>query len=212
MKIAALTVGVIGTNCYLVSDEAGNTAIIDPGAQPEKISAYLEKEHLIPRMILLTHGHFDHIGGVSFLQQRYGIPVCVPADDAEMLDDNQKNGSGAFGFPVTAVSGARLLKDGEEVQAGKLKFVILHTPGHTRGSSCYRIEDALFTGDTLFCGGVGRTDLYGGNLSDLKASVRLLAELPGDFQVYPGHGESTTLAAERAANPYMGRNGYDTLF
>ena len=104
------------------------------------------------------------------------------------------------------------MKNGEEVQAGKLKFVILHTPGHTRGSSCYRIEDALFTGDTLFCGGVGRTDLYGGNLSDLKASVRLLADLPGDFRVYPGHGESTTLAAERAANPYMGRNGYDTLF
>lgn len=212
MKITALTVGAIQTNCYLVSDQNGDAVIIDPGEQPEKIAACLAEEGLDPLAILLTHGHFDHIGGVSALKERYAIPVYIHGEDAEMLADAEKNGSTAFGLRVPEVSGAQALMDGETVKAGNMTFTLLHTPGHTKGSCCYRAGDALFTGDTLFCGGAGRTDLYGGSWPQLLHSLQRLAALPGNFHIYPGHGAFSTLNAERAENPYMGMEHHDNLF
>lgn len=212
MKITALTVGPVGTNCYLVSDGNGDAAVIDPGAEGRRILACIAEEGLTPKAILLTHGHFDHIGAVGALQKAFGIPVYIHTDDLEMLSDGEKNGSFAFGFPEASVSGAQTLSDGETVRAGELAFTLIHTPGHSKGSCCYRCGGVLFTGDTLFDGGVGRTDLYGGSGRELTASLKKLAGLPGDYQVDPGHGSFTTLAAQRAENPYMGMNGYDDLF
>ncbi|MGI5857197.1 MAG: MBL fold metallo-hydrolase [Candidatus Merdivicinus sp.] len=212
MKITALTVGAIQTNCYLVSDQNGDAVIIDPGAEPEKIAACLAEEGLNPLAILLTHGHFDHIGGVSALKERFGIPFYLHGADTEMQADAKKNGSAAFGMPVPDLSGARTVADGETVKAGNMTFTLLHTPGHTKGSCCYQAGDALFTGDTLFCGGVGRTDLYGGDWREILQSLGKLAALPGKFHIYPGHGPFSSLDAERAENPYMGMNKHDDLF
>ena len=212
MKITALTVGPVETNCYLVSDGDGVTAILDPGAEPEKIVACMEEDGLTPGAILLTHGHFDHIGGAAALQERFSIPVYIHRADGEMLTDDEKNAGAAFGLPAEKVEGTRLLNGGESVSVGALSFLLLHTPGHSKGSCCYRVGDALFSGDTLFRGGVGRTDLYGGSWRELLASVGRLAALKGDFHVYPGHGALTTLDEERKKNPYMGMSGHDDLF
>lgn len=204
MRIYTLQVGEIGTNCYLVASDAGNAAIVDPGAEPERIAAALERHSLTPRLILLTHGHFDHIGGAEALRQRYHIPLYVHAADAELLSDPAKNGGkGLMGREVTAGCD-HLLVDGDRIPLDELEFQVIHTPGHTKGSACFSAEDALLTGDTLFCRGIGRTDLYGGSFPEIRRSLSRLAALEGDRRVFPGHGPATTLDAERAENPYLG--------
>ena len=204
MRIYTLQVGEIGTNCYLVASDAGNAAIVDPGAEPERIAAALERHSLTPRLILLTHGHFDHIGAAEALRQRYHIPLYVHAADAELLSDPAKNGGkGLMGREVTAGCD-HLLVDGDRIPLDELEFQVIHTPGHTKGSACFSAEDALLTGDTLFCRGIGRTDLYGGSFPEIRRSLSRLAALEGDRRVFPGHGPATTLDAERAENPYLG--------
>lgn len=204
MRIYTLQVGEIGTNCYLAASDAGNAAIVDPGAEPERIAAALERHSLTPRLILLTHGHFDHIGGAEALRQRYHIPLYVHAADAELLSDPAKNGGkGLMGREVTAGCD-HLLVDGDRIPLDELEFQVIHTPGHTKGSACFSAEDALLTGDTLFCRGIGRTDLYGGSFPEIRRSLSRLAALEGDRRVFPGHGPATTLDAERAENPYLG--------
>lgn len=204
MRIYTLQVGEIGTNCYLAASDAGNAAIVDPGAEPERIAAALERHSLTPRLILLTHGHFDHIGAAEALRQRYHIPLYVHAADAELLSDPAKNGGkGLMRREVTA-GYDHLLVDGDRIPLDELEFQIVHTPGHTKGSVCFAAEDALLAGDTLFCRGIGRTDLYGGSFPEIRRSLSRLAALEGDRRVFPGHGPATTLDAERAENPYLG--------
>lgn len=204
MRIYTLQVGEIGTNCYLAASDAGNAAIVDPGAEPERIAAALTQYSLTPAFILLTHGHFDHIGAAEALRQWYHIPLYVHAADAELLSDPAKNGGkGLMGREVTA-DYDHLLVDGDRIPLDELEFQVIHTPGHTKGSVCFAADGLLLTGDTLFCRGIGRTDLYGGSFPEIRRSLSRLAALEGDRRVFPGHGPATTLDAERAENPYLG--------
>lgn len=195
MEIRVLPLGDYQTNCYLIWDEEKNCAVIDPGDEPERVLEQVRKECLQIKAILLTHGHFDHVGGVRTIAQKTGCAVYLHEKELEL--------------PSFLTAGplyhTDIYKEGDCVFVGSLRFSVLETPGHTMGSVCLRCGETLFTGDTLFAGSCGRTDL-GGSWAQLSQSLARLSALKGDFTVYPGHGESTTLQKERESNPYMGRN------
>lgn len=195
MKMITLPLGDYQTNCYLVWDEEKNCAVIDPGYQPEQILKTAQQEGLSIRAIFLTHGHFDHVGGVRFIAQKTGCSVYLHEKELELSPF----------LTAGPLYHTDFFKEGDCVFVGTLRFSVLETPGHTKGSVCLRCGEALFTGDTLFAGSCGRTDL-GGSWTELSHSLARLAALKGDYAVYPGHGEASTLDRERKNNPYMGRN------
>lgn len=203
MKLDSLAVGLIGTNCYLLWDEtAGNAAaIVDPGGSADQILAKIKQNNLDVKMILLTHGHFDHVLGVPDILAAYpGLPVYITETDYPEARDG-----GQFGYSMGEVSSVHFYDEGDTVELGHLKIDVLRTPGHTPGSVTLRVEDVLFTGDTLFRGSCGRTDFPGGSFGDMQRSLKRLADLPGDYRVYPGHEGSSTLDYERKYNPFMQR-------
>lgn len=193
MKIRTLTLGDYQTNCYLVSDEDGVTAVIDPGYEPQTVLSVLQAEHLQLGAILLTHGHFDHVGGVKALAKDAVCPVWMHKAEQTMPPQIT---AGELYFTDS-------YDDGDTVQVGKLTFSVLHTPGHTPGSVCLRCEDVLFSGDTLFAGSCGRTDLPGGSMAQMRESLARLRKIPENLTVCPGHGEATALERERLRNPYF---------
>ncbi len=194
MKFDILTLGDYSVNCYLVWDEQSmRCAIVDPGYRPDVISAKLDALGLSPAMILLTHAHFDHVGAVGVLREKYRIPVYVHEAELE-LPAHLTDG------PIPCTS---FYRDGDSVSLDGLTFRVLHTPGHTPGSVCLICDGSIFSGDTLFAGVCGRTDMEGGNMFQMIGSLRKLRALDGDFAVYPGHGPATTLSYERKNNLYM---------
>lgn len=213
MRIWSRALGDFGTNCYIIAcPETGASAVIDPGTPDPWIKQTLDENGLKPSLILLTHGHLDHIGGVKWVKSFTGAPVLVHADDAEMLPDPHRNGSAYFGMSITAPAPDRLLQDGDEVAVGNLTFRVLHTPGHTPGGVCFYLAPKqgkegpghLIDGDTLFAGSVGRTDLPGGSMESIMQSIRTkMLTLPPDTVVYPGHGPTTTIGDEAEYNPYV---------
>ena len=203
MKIQALQVGSIGTNCYILCDEAAKVcAVIDPGAEPELILSAAEKLDCTVDKILLTHGHYDHTGGVAALLEALP-PTAVYIHQAD-FDSPQTQL-----FPLKSelsripFGGVNFYGEGDRITVGPLELQVLHTPGHSEGSVTLLCGDALFCGDTLFAGSCGRTDLYGGSMKQMMASLSRLAALPGDYRVLPGHMEPSTLDRERRYNPYM---------
>ena len=194
MKIQKIPVGMLQENCYFVSDEDGETAVIDPGDEAELLLARLERGGLTPRCILLTHGHFDHVGAAASLAERYHCPVYLHEAD-RALPERLTGGT----LPQT-----QALHEGDELAVGALRFRVLETPGHSAGSVSLLCGDALFSGDTIFAGGSwGRTDFPGGSEPAIRASLRRLAALPPQTRVFPGHGPETTIAAECACDPFM---------
>ena len=203
MKIVTLPVGELGTNCYIATDENGTAAIIDPGADAHAILRVLQDEGVRIGGILLTHAHFDHIGAVNTLAE--DVSVFCHRLDVPALQDGRLNLSALFGRPLAPIADAVCVEDGDTIAIGELTFTVLHTPGHTVGSCCYRLGDVLFAGDTLFRDSIGRTDFPGGDFAVMRQSLARLAALDGELTVYPGHGEMTTIARERQYNPYIAR-------
>ena len=192
------------TNCYVLAAAAGQDAvIIDPGADAGKIEEVLRRHSLRPALIINTHGHYDHIGE----DDHFDAPVIVHADDAGMLVEPRRNFSAVFGIAFKVKKQVKHVKDGDSLSAGGVVLRVLHTPGHTAGGISLLVEKPaehiVFTGDALFAGSIGRTDL-GGSEEQLLKSVRAkLLSLPDDTVVYPGHGPATTIGEERMNNPFL---------
>ncbi len=203
MKIVMLSVGSLEANCYLVASEQGNVAVIDPGAEAGRILEYLKTNQLTAKKILLTHGHFDHIGGVKELMEATEAKLVIHEADVAMLSDGRKNLSAAFGKPYPPMTAERLVQDGDIVTLDELSFTVLHTPGHTPGSVCYLMGETLFSGDTLFRDSIGRIDFPGGDMREMSASLQRLQELPENTAVLSGHGAQTTMGREKQYNPYL---------
>ncbi len=205
MLIARLAVGPLQTNCYLYGcPETRRAAVIDPGADGDLIRRELERYGYKLSKVILTHGHGDHIMGLEELLAYGEAEVMIHAEDAVMLADPELNLSIHMGRSFAFRKPVMELQDGQEIAVGKLKLRVVHTPGHTRGSICLVGEGLVFSGDTLFSGGVGRTDLPGGSMTTLMRSIReKLLVLPDEKVVYPGHGPETTIGAERIDNPYL---------
>lgn len=205
MEIIELTVGPVQTNCYIMAKEGKDLCVvIDPGEEPEKIAEYIKKKNWSCAAILLTHGHFDHITGVSCLAAITGAKVYAGEAEKELLSDPVLNCSGMAGNAV-ALEPEYFLRDGEKIEIADISFETIATPGHTVGGCCYYIPDSgiLFSGDTLFMESVGRTDLPTGNMHKLIESVRnRIFTLPDSVKIYPGHGPETSVAYEKENNPY----------
>ena len=193
MEIKALTPGGFAANCYLVS-EGEDAVLIDCTAPLSDVRDALGTKKL--HAILLTHGHFDHMLTADAVRTRFDVPLYLHEADADCPADGQKNAYAVF-FGMDRAYGApsHTLKHADSLVFGALTLTVSHVPGHTRGCVTYRVGDALFTGDTLFAAGVGRTDLYGGDTDKLLHSLRRLADLPRTLRIYPGHGEDATLGA-----------------
>lgn len=204
MKIIKLTLGMLAVNCYIVKYSENKAAIIDPGDEGEKIVKELERQDLDPTQIILTHGHFDHIGAAAFLKEKYNIPLYICEKDNIMLSDREKSGAYIAPFvKYNTVKADGFLKEGDIIELGEASLKVMETPGHSEGSICLMGEDFIFTGDTLFQGSVGRTDLFSGSGKKLMESVKRLAGLEKDYRLYCGHGEDTSLEAERSFNPFF---------
>lgn len=191
MKIRNLSPGGFASNCYLLQ-KGQDAVLIDCTASEQKIKDALGDAKL--HAVLLTHGHFDHMLTAARVASAFGVPIYLHRDDAELPADGNKNAYTVFfGGDQVYPSPDILLSDNDRLCFGSLSLDVLHTPGHTRGCVMFRTEDALFTGDTLFDGGFGRTDLYGGNETALFASLRALRALPESLRIYPGHGGDAPL-------------------
>ena len=194
MQISMFQLGQLGANCYIVADEqAKSCAVVDPGGQGSELAAWLRDQELTPKYVLLTHGHFDHVGGVKKLVEEFpGLPVYLHPGDTKLTPDL-----------CQGLWWSDFYEEGDVLTMDGISFRVLHTPGHTPGSVCLQAENVLLTGDTLFAGSCGRTDFPGGSWDQLMESFSRLADIPGDYSVLSGHGEGTTLEAERRRNPYM---------
>ncbi|MBD5087592.1 MAG: MBL fold metallo-hydrolase [Clostridiales bacterium] len=207
MRINRLVVGPVSTNCYIVSnEETKETFIIDPGEEAERIEQKLQEEQLNLKAILLTHGHFDHMMAVNELLEKHQVEVYIGENEEELLGDPYQNCSGSMMNRPYITKANKTLKDNDVLELAGMTIKVLYTPGHTGGGVCYYLEaeNVLFSGDTVFCQSVGRSDLPTGNGRVLQESIRKkIVPLPEDMQIFPGHGDSTILSYEKKYNPYF---------
>ena len=192
MTITTLPLGMLQTNCYLI-ENADRCLVIDPGDEAQKVEQFVQQRGLTLEAILLTHGHFDHVGAVKDLAADTDCRVFLCTEDLA-LPGAMTNGELYFTDSYA---------DGQELTLAGLTFTVLHTPGHTPGSVCLKFGDALFAGDTLFAGSIGRTDFPGSSWEAMEDSLKKLKTLDDDLAVYPGHGPATTMGCEKRYNPYL---------
>jgi hydroxyacylglutathione hydrolase len=202
MLIETFTVGMLSTNCYVAHSQLTKEAIIiDPGlespTEAQQIFDYITIDSLKVKLIVNTHGHEDHISGDSMIQEKYKVPIHIHKFDAGFLEDLQK---GNYPAPV-------LLEEGSLISFGDQTLKVLHTPGHTPGSICLQGERLIFTGDTLFAEGIGRTDFPGGSDRDMQKSLERLVHLPDNLLIYPGHGSTSIMGEEKRVNPFLVSEG-----
>lgn len=210
MKIYRIPVGDLLANCYIIETENKNALAIDPGSDFQKIKNFLDDHGLSLKKILLTHGHYDHIGAAGEAADVYGAEIYVHEEDAPMLTSRIKSLADAIGAgQFNEISEFITIKSGDVISVDKNNFEVIHTPGHTPGGVCYKCGNALFTGDTLFKLSMGRTDFPGGNMGEMFESLQKIARLEGEYDVYPGHNETSTLSYERKNNPYLKGNPYE---
>lgn len=207
MKVMHILLPVCAMNCYLaINEETNESIIIDPGSSPDRIKAGIEKSGTTPVAILLTHGHFDHAGQAEEIAKTYGIKIYAHEAERETLENPSINLSADMIFRPASYHADVYLKDNQEVELAGLSFKCIFTPGHTPGGCCYYFEKEgiVFTGDSLFCQSIGRTDFPGGSLSKLVNSIKdKLLTLPEDTICYPGHEAATTIGYERVHNLFL---------
>ncbi len=205
MFLESIVVGPLGVNCYLVGDDATRDVIvIDPGGDARKILDVIEKNKLVVCAIVNTHAHFDHVGALTEVRDATRAPFWLHAEEARVLAYAQQSAA-RFGLAIPQPAPAeKLLHEGDVVSVGAISLRVLHTPGHTPGGICLLYANHIFAGDTLFQGSIGRTDFPGGDYATLMKSIGdKLFPLPDETIVYPGHGPETTMANEKAMNPFL---------
>lgn len=213
MEINVLPVGPLYTNCYILESNKKNAMIIDAGDNAKEIIKFCQGNGLNIAKLVFTHGHFDHVGAMCELVAFSNAKTYIHPFDEEFMLDPKKSQSRyfqSFGNYIGRKADV-CYADGDIISLDDISLKVMHTPGHTKGSSVLIGDGVIFSGDTLFAGGVGRTDLFGGDEMELVKSLRRLAAIEGDFEILTGHGESTRLAHERRTNPYMGQN-YEDIF
>lgn len=207
MLIETFTVGMLSTNCYVASDHDTKEAIIiDPGldytSEAQQIIDYIEQAQLKIKYVINTHGHNDHVKGDAILQEKYNVPIRIHKLDAYFIE-SIKTGKAPTNI---------LLEEGDLIKFGKETLTVLHTPGHTRGCICLVGDHLAFTGDTLFAGGIGRTDFPEGSMTDMNRSLQKLEKLPDSMLIYPGHGETSMIGEEKRVNPFLSDRNPDLRF
>ena len=209
MKIKGFALGALWTNCYVISDAASEGIVIDPGGPAAEVEEYIRDNDIRLHWIILTHGHGDHIGGVSELRNLSENGIAVHTEDADCLVDANRNLSAFMGTSVELPSADKKLNEGDTLKVGSMNIRVIHTPGHTVGGICLHIKDedeeVLISGDTLFARSIGRSDLPGGDEDVLVRSLKKLTDFPDKLRVLPGHGPETTIGAEKIYNPYWPR-------
>ena len=206
IDVKSFPVGYMGTNAYVITDkDTGDVALVDPGSTDSALSEYIDSVSDNIKYILLTHGHFDHIGGAGEYADKHDAKIVISSLEEDFLTDNNLNLSCMFFRPLDPIKADITLNDGDILTLGNTAFKFIHTPGHTKGSGCFVFEAdrAIFSGDTLFFSSMGRTDFPTGDPLTMLTSLRRLRDLEGDYKVYPGHDRTTTLSRERDSNPYL---------
>lgn len=205
MEIIRIPAGIYAANCYLVYDEDTKEGIaIDPGGDVDDIINKIQELDLDIKYIVLTHGHGDHIAGVEGLKDYTNAKIAVHKDDGPMVRDGNKNLSSRMAMGTVEFEPDILLDEGDLIKFGNLSAEVIHTPGHTPGGISLKIGDALFTGDTLFAGSIGRTDFEGSSFESIINSIKTkLITFPDDTRVFPGHGSATTIKREKSYNPFL---------